>query len=126
MAFLIKYIALVVAFLSAAKLVESVELKLVSDADAVQAYADLVKQDMCESFDPLNDEHMAAIGDDVDTLKHLLIIYHMGDEIEICEPKEGDRILLTGTAVMVGLGAGMLMNGQNVNAVSSWVSSWWG
>ena len=43
MAFLIKYIAFVVAFLSAAKLVESVELKLVddSDADAVQAYADL-------------------------------------------------------------------------------------
>ena len=50
----------------------------------------------------------------------------MGDEIEICEPKEGDRILLTGTAVMVGLGTGMLMNSQNVNAVSSWVSSWWG
>ena len=43
MAFLIKYIAFVVAFLSATKLVESVELKLVddSDADAVQAYADL-------------------------------------------------------------------------------------
>ena len=112
---------------------------------------------MCESFDPLNDEHMDAIGDDVDTLKHLLVICkyqilavyyliqgilnfsfrenftpnyvyldHMGDEIEICEPKEGDRILVTGTAVMVGLGAGMLMNGQNVNAVSSWVSSWWG
>ena len=51
---------------------------------------------------------------------------HMGDEIEICEPEEGDRLLLTGTAVMVGLGTGMLMNGQNVNAVSSWVSSWWG
>ena len=117
----------------------------------------IVKQDVCESFDPLNDEHMDAIGDDVDTLKHLLVICkhqilavyyliqgilnfsfrenftpnyvyldHMGDEIEICEPKEGDRILVTGTAVMVGLGAGMLMNGQNVNAVSSWVSSWWG
>ena len=117
----------------------------------------IVKQDICESFDPLNDEHMAAIGDDVDTLKHLLVICkyqilavyfliqailnfsfrenftpnyvyldHMGDEIEICEPKEGDRILLTGTAVMVGLGTGMLMNGQNVNAVSNWVSSWWG
>ena len=116
-----------------------------------------MKQDVCESFDPLNDEHMDAIGDDVDTLKHLLVICkhqilavyyliqgilnfsfrenftpnyvyldHMGDEIEICEPKEGDRILVTGTAVMVGLGAGMLMNGQNVNAVSSWVSSWWG
>ena len=46
MAFLIKYIAFVVAFLSAAKLVESVELKLVddSDADAVQAYADLGRE----------------------------------------------------------------------------------
>ena len=43
MAFLVKYIAFVVAFLSATKLVESVELKLVddSDADAVQAYAAL-------------------------------------------------------------------------------------
>ena len=29
---------------------------------------------MCESFDPLNDEHMAAIGDDVDTLIHLLTV----------------------------------------------------
>ena len=46
MAFLIKYIAFVVALLSAAKLVESVELKLVddSDADAVQAYADLGRE----------------------------------------------------------------------------------
>ena len=34
----------------------------------------IVKQDMCESFDPLNDDHMAAIGDDVATLKHLLVI----------------------------------------------------
>ena len=43
MAFLVKYIAFVVAFLSAAKLGESIDLKLVdaSDADSVQAYADL-------------------------------------------------------------------------------------
>ena len=34
----------------------------------------IVKQDVCESFDPLNDEHMAAIGDDVDTLIHLLTV----------------------------------------------------
>ena len=43
MAFLVKYIAFVVAFLSAAKLGESIELDLVdvTDADSVQAYADM-------------------------------------------------------------------------------------
>ena len=43
MAFLVKYIAFAVAFLSAAKLGESIELDLVdvTDADSVQAYADM-------------------------------------------------------------------------------------
>ena len=43
MAYLVKYLAFVAAFLSAAKLGESIDLKLVdaSDADSVQAYADL-------------------------------------------------------------------------------------
>ena len=43
MAFLVKYIAFVVAFLSATELAESIELKLfdVTDADSVQEYADL-------------------------------------------------------------------------------------
>ena len=43
MAFLVKYIAFVVAFLSAAKLGEGVNLQLVdpTDAESIQAYADL-------------------------------------------------------------------------------------
>jgi len=43
MAFLVKYIAFVVAFLSAAKLGESIDLNLVdvTDADSVQAYVDM-------------------------------------------------------------------------------------
>ena len=43
MAFLVKYIAFAVAFLSAAKLGKSIELELVdvTDADSVQAYADM-------------------------------------------------------------------------------------
>ena len=43
MAYVVKYLAFVSAFLSAAELGESIDLKLVdaSDADSVQAYADL-------------------------------------------------------------------------------------
>ena len=43
MVFFVKYIALVVAFLSAAKLGESINLKLVdpTDAKSIQEYADL-------------------------------------------------------------------------------------
>ena len=32
----------------------------------------IVKEDDCESFDPLNPDHMAEIGDDATTLAHLL------------------------------------------------------
>jgi len=126
MAFLVKYIAFVVAFLSAAKLGESIDLKLVdaSDADSVQAYADLVKKDICETFDPSNDEHMTAIGDDVATLKHLLTVYYMGDSIEICEPKEGDRILFTGPLLIaIGKAAALAALG---GVVSGLVGSWFG
>ena len=43
MAFLVKYIAFVVAFLSAAKLGEGIDLNLVdvTDADSAQAYVDM-------------------------------------------------------------------------------------
>ena len=43
MAFLVKYIAFAVVFLSAANLGEGIELELVdvTDADSVQAYADM-------------------------------------------------------------------------------------
>ena len=43
MAFLVKYIAFVVAFLSVAKLGEGIELQLVdpTDAESIQAFADL-------------------------------------------------------------------------------------
>ena len=43
MAFLVKYLAFVVAFLSAAKLGEGINVKLVdpTDAKAVQKYADM-------------------------------------------------------------------------------------
>ena len=43
MAFLVKYLALVVAFLSAAKLGESINVKLVdpTDEESIQEYADM-------------------------------------------------------------------------------------
>merc|ERR1711994_7598 len=102
MAFLVKYIAFVVAFLSAAKSGEGIKMKLVdpTDAKSIQEYADLVKQEVCESFNPLNSTHMGAVGDcksrkrckkSATTLAHLLQVHYLGDNIEICTPKEGDR-----------------------------------
>jgi len=104
MAFLVKYIAFVVAFLSAAKLGESIDLNLVdvTDADSVQAYVDMVRANACESFDPTIPDHMAAVEDDAATLAHLLQLHYHGDNIEICTPKEGDRILISGTVVALG------------------------
>jgi len=93
MAFLVKYLAFVVAFLSAAKLGEGINVKLVdpTDAESIQEYADLVKKDHCESFDPLDSSHMDAIGDDATTLARLLTLHYQGDNIDICAPKEEDR-----------------------------------
>jgi len=93
MAFLVKYLAFVVAFLSAAKLGEGINVKLVdpTNAESIQEYADLVKKDVCESFDPLNSSHMDAIGDDATTLARLLTVHYQGDNIDICTPKEEDR-----------------------------------
>jgi len=93
MAFLVKYLAFVVAFLSAAKLGEGINVKLVdpTNAESIQEYADLVKKDVCESFDPLNSSHMDAIGDDATTLARLLKLHYQGDNIEICAVKEEDR-----------------------------------
>merc|ERR1712150_148742 len=86
-------IAFLVAFLSAAKLGEGVNVKLVdpTNAESIQEYADLVKKDVCESFDPLNSSHMDAIGDDAATLARLLKVHYQGDNIDICKPKEEDR-----------------------------------
>merc|ERR1712141_720123 len=88
MAFLVKYLAFVVAFLSAAKLGECINVKLVdpTNAESIQEYADLVKKDVCESFDPLNSSHMDAIGDDATTLARLLTVHYQGDNIDICTP----------------------------------------
>merc|ERR1712141_95829 len=102
MAFLVKYIAFVVAFLAAAKSGEGIKMKLVdpTDAKSIQEYADLVKQEVCESFNPLNSTHMDAVGDcksrkrckkSATTLAHLLQVHYLGDNIEICTPKGGDR-----------------------------------
>jgi len=93
MAFLVKYIAFAVAFLSAANLGEGIELELVdvTDADSVQAYADMVKVNDCETFNPLNPDHMAEIGDDATTLAHLLQVHYGGNNVEICTHKDGDR-----------------------------------
>merc|ERR1712062_595538 len=78
---------------SAVKLGEGINVKLVdpTDAESIQEYADLVKQDVCESFDPLNSSHMDAIGDNATTLARLLTVHYQGDNIEICTPKEEDR-----------------------------------
>merc|ERR1711936_1094223 len=102
MAFLVKFIAFVVAFLSAAKSGEGIKMKLVdpTDAKSIQEYADLVKQEVCESFNPLNSTHMDAIGDcksrkrckkSAATLAKLLQAQHLGDNIDICTPKVADR-----------------------------------
>lgn len=32
----------------------------------------IVKADVCKEFDPSNPDHMAAVGDDVEKLKHLV------------------------------------------------------
>jgi len=90
---LVKYLAFVVAFLSAAKLGEGINVKLVdpTNAESIQEYADLVKKDHCESFDPLDSSHMDAIGDDATTLARLLTLHYQGDNIEICASKEKDR-----------------------------------
>jgi len=93
MAFLVKYLAFVVAFLSAAKLGEGIDVKQVdpTDAESIQEYADMVKESRCERFDPLESSHMDAIGDDAPTLARLLTLHHQGDTFEICASKEEDR-----------------------------------
>merc|ERR1712242_375279 len=93
MAFLVKYLAFVVAFLSAAKLGEGINVKLVdpTNAESIQEYADLVKKDHCVSFDPLDSSHMDAIGNNATTLARLLTLHYQGDNIDICAPKEEDR-----------------------------------
>jgi len=92
MAFLVKYLAFVVAFLSAAKLGEGINVTLVNptNAESIQEYADLVKKAHCEIFDP-HSSHMDAIGDDATTLARLLTTHYQGDNIDICTPKEQDR-----------------------------------
>ena len=45
----------------------------------------------------------------------------MGDSIEICEPKEGDRFFFSGT--LLGIGIAKAAAG---GAVSGWVGSWFG
>jgi len=92
MAFLVKYLAFVVAFLSAAKLGEGINVKLVdpTNAESIQEYADLVKKAHCEIFDP-HSSHMDAIGDDAPTLARLLTLHHQGDTFEICASNEEDR-----------------------------------
>jgi len=104
MAFLVKYIAFVVAVLSAAKLGEGIKQGIIqvdpSDAKSVQKYADLVKQGHCESFNPTKSTHMDAIGDckrrrgckkTANTLAQLLTAQYLGDNIEMCVSKEEDR-----------------------------------
>jgi len=93
MAFLVKYLAFVVAFLSAAKLGEGIDVKQVdpTDAESIQEYADMVKESRCERFDPLESSHMDAIGDDAPTLARLLTLHHQGDTFEICASNEEDR-----------------------------------
>merc|ERR1711910_92675 len=92
MAFLVKYLAFVVAFLSAANLGEGINVTLVNptNAESIQEYADLVKKAHCEIFDP-HSSHMDAIGDDATTLARLLKLHYQGDNIEICAVKEEDR-----------------------------------
>merc|ERR1712203_183292 len=87
-----KYLAFVVAFLSAAKLGEGINVTQVNptNAESIQEYADLVKKAHCEIFDP-HSSHMDAIGDDATTLKRLLKLHYQGDNIEICAVKEEDR-----------------------------------
>jgi len=93
MAFLVKYLAFVVAFLSAAKLGEGIDVKQVdpTDAESIQEYADMVKESRCERFDPQESSHMDAIGDDAPTLARLLTLHHQGDTFEICASNEEDR-----------------------------------
>jgi len=92
MAFLVKYLAFVVAFLSAAKLGEGINVTQVNptNAESIQEYADLVKKAHCEIFDP-HSSHMDAIGDDAPTLARLLTLHHQGDTFEICASNEEDR-----------------------------------
>merc|ERR1711997_711399 len=89
---LVKYLAFVVAFLSAAKLGEGINVTQVNptNAESIQEYADLVKKAHCEIFDP-HSSHMDAIGDDATTLARLLKLHYQGDNIEICAVKEEDR-----------------------------------
>merc|ERR1712038_1785263 len=93
MAFLVKYIAFVAAFLSATQLACSTELKIVdaSDAMSVKAYADLVGKENCVPFDPLDTSLIDSSGLDADTLYKLLVLRHKGALPEVCVPKEGDR-----------------------------------
>ena len=45
----------------------------------------------------------------------------MGDKVEICEPKEGDRIFFSGTALLAAIGKAATSGG-----FSGWVGSWFG
>ena len=52
---------------------------------------------------------------------------YMGDSIEICEPKEGDRIFFSGALVAIGKRFGKAIGKAAVSgAVSGWVGSWFG
>jgi len=123
MAFLVKYVAFAVAFLSAANLGEGIKLDLVdvTDADSIQAYADMVKVNECETFDPLNPDHMAEIGDDATTLAHLLQVHYGGNNIEICTHKDGDRAWFTTLVALGAWGATTAASEAIGWAVSNWL-----
>merc|ERR1712061_70683 len=113
MAFLVKYIAFVAAILSATQLAESSPIKMVdaTDPKAVQDYAEFVSHEHCVPFDPLDTDLLDAKALDAETLYQLLVLKHSGALLETCVPKEGDRIIISGTAVVTGL---------LVNAISNW------
>jgi len=43
-----------------------------------------------------------GVGEDTETLAHLLQAYFQGFGIEWCEPKEANRLVITGTLVALG------------------------
>merc|ERR1712038_1426440 len=93
MAFLVKYIAFVAAFLSATQLVNSTELKVVhaTDVMALKDYADYVEKEDCSPFDPLDTSLIDASALDAASLYQLLVLRHTGALIEVCTPKAGSR-----------------------------------
>jgi len=94
MAVLVKYITFVVVFLSATQLACSTEVKLfdASDVNAVKEYADFVARENCSPFDPIDKSVMDASALDADTLYRLLVLRHTGTLLEVCVPKESERL----------------------------------